>query len=105
MRRAQAGGESGEGEVASAAVAPPMEPMVELPPLASKATLPPALKTSFTPPATLDGDRRHGVTARLPPPRATPPSPNGTPATRAWPDSSVPEALAAAAALPRARGS
>src|SRR3546814_3264580 len=27
MRRAQAGGESGEGEVASAAVAPPMEPM------------------------------------------------------------------------------
>src|SRR3546814_6391138 len=27
--RAQAGGESGEGEVASAAVAPPMEPMVE----------------------------------------------------------------------------
>src|SRR3546814_5027828 len=73
MRRAQAGGESGEGEVASAAVAPPMEPMVELPPVASKATLPPALKLSFTPPATLEADRRSGDIAALPPARATPP--------------------------------
>src|SRR3546814_12732344 len=81
MRRAQAGGESGEGEVASAAVAPPMEPMVELPPVASKAILPPALKLSFTPPATLEADRRSGDIAALPPARATPAGPDPTPAT------------------------
>src|SRR3546814_17227084 len=85
MRRAQAGGESGEGEVASAAVAPPMEPMVELPPVASKATLPPALKLSFTPPATLEADRRRGDIASLPPPRAQPPRPDATPPPPAWP--------------------
>src|SRR3546814_17888247 len=70
MRRAQAGGESGDGEVASAAVAPPMQPMVELQPVASKETLPPALKRSFTPPAPLHADRRRDHPAALPPPRA-----------------------------------